>query len=171
MAKSRRILLALGVALLIGIGGPALDVAVKCARSRARVLAVCPTPDAERRGGCPPTSEACVWGKSLLPISIAASLLFLALPAALLAYWWAGRAVPGRRRRDAGRSLGPPLSPPEVRVHLGAPSHRPAECIVMTSTVMPSPHGPLWRGATVLVVDDEPGIRRVVRRALEVDGG
>jgi PleD family two-component response regulator len=32
------------------------------------------------------------------------------------------------------------------------------------------PHGPIWYGATVLVVDDEPGLRDVVRRMLEAEG-
>lgn len=30
-----------------------------------------------------------------------------------------------------------------------------------------APHGPIWRGATVLVVDDEPALRAIVRRTLE----
>jgi DNA-binding response OmpR family regulator len=30
-----------------------------------------------------------------------------------------------------------------------------------------SPHGPVWREASVLVVDDEPPLRRVIRRRLE----
>jgi DNA-binding response OmpR family regulator len=33
-----------------------------------------------------------------------------------------------------------------------------------------APHGPIWRGATVLVVDDEPPIRQVLRRTLEGEG-
>ena len=33
-----------------------------------------------------------------------------------------------------------------------------------------TPHGPIWQGATVLVVDDEPSIRQVVRRTLEAEG-
>jgi DNA-binding response OmpR family regulator len=32
------------------------------------------------------------------------------------------------------------------------------------------PHGPIWHGATVLVVDDEPDLRKVVRRTLESEG-
>ena len=32
------------------------------------------------------------------------------------------------------------------------------------------PHGPIWYGATVLVVDDEPSLRQVVRRTLEAEG-
>jgi len=84
-------MLALTTALLIGVGGPMLDVAVKCERSRVRIAAACPTPDAERLGPCPATSEACVWGKALLPVSLGAALLLLGLPAAFLAYWWTGR--------------------------------------------------------------------------------
>jgi CheY-like chemotaxis protein len=33
-----------------------------------------------------------------------------------------------------------------------------------------APHGPIWRGATVLVVDDEPSIRELLRRTLEAEG-
>jgi hypothetical protein len=95
MNRPRRILYAMIAALVVGVGLPMLDVAVKCERSRARILAVCPTPDS--LGPCPVTSEACVWGKSLLPVSIGASLLLLGIPAALLVYWWAGR----RRRAHA----------------------------------------------------------------------
>ena len=32
-----------------------------------------------------------------------------------------------------------------------------------------APHGPIWHGATVLVVDDEPGSREVIRRMLEAE--
>ena len=32
------------------------------------------------------------------------------------------------------------------------------------------PQGPIWRGATVLVVDDEPSVRELVRRMLEAEG-
>jgi two-component system response regulator MprA len=32
------------------------------------------------------------------------------------------------------------------------------------------PHGPVWRGATVLVVDDQPPMRQLVRRTLEAEG-
>jgi hypothetical protein len=98
MPKSRRIMLALSIALLIGVGGPVADVAVKCQRSRARISAACPEAEAEHRGPCPATSEACVWGKSLLPVSIGAGLLLLGLPAALLAYWCTGRASPAGAR-------------------------------------------------------------------------
>jgi DNA-binding response OmpR family regulator len=37
-------------------------------------------------------------------------------------------------------------------------------------TATPAPHGPIWRGATVLVVDDEPPIRQFLRRTLEGEG-
>ena len=96
MPKSRRLIIALSTAMLIGVGGPMLDVAIKCERSRARIVAACPTPEAERLGPCPATSEACVWGKALLPVSLAAALLLLGLPTALLAYWWMGRSGPTR---------------------------------------------------------------------------
>jgi DNA-binding response OmpR family regulator len=33
-----------------------------------------------------------------------------------------------------------------------------------------TPHGPVWRGATVLVVDDQPPVRQLVRRTLEAAG-
>ena len=33
----------------------------------------------------------------------------------------------------------------------------------------PIPHGPIWRGATVLVVDNEPVMRNLVRRTLEAE--
>lgn len=94
MIGYRRIGYALIAALLVGVGFPVLDVIVKCERSRARILAVCPTPDADSLGNCPATSEACVWGKSLLPVSIGGGLLLLGIPAALLIYWWAGRRPP-----------------------------------------------------------------------------
>jgi DNA-binding response OmpR family regulator len=32
------------------------------------------------------------------------------------------------------------------------------------------PHGPTWHGATVLVVENEPATRRLVRRTLEAEG-
>lgn len=99
MPKSRRLMLAVSTALLIGVGGPAVDVAIKCQRSQAQIEAVCPGTDTEPVGPCPATTEACVWGKALLPVSVGAGLLLLGLPAAVLAYWWTGRgrptAVPG----------------------------------------------------------------------------
>ena len=99
MPKSRRLMLAVCTALLVGVGGPAVDVAIKCQRSQAQITAACPGTNAEPVGPCPATTEACVWGKALLPVSIGAGLLLLGLPAALLAYWWTGRsrpaAVPG----------------------------------------------------------------------------
>jgi DNA-binding response OmpR family regulator len=33
-----------------------------------------------------------------------------------------------------------------------------------------TPHGPIWRGATVLVVDDQPPMRHLLRRMLEAEG-
>ena len=33
-----------------------------------------------------------------------------------------------------------------------------------------APHGPIWRGATVLVVDDELPVRQFLRRTLEAEG-
>jgi len=33
-----------------------------------------------------------------------------------------------------------------------------------------SPHGPMWQGASVLVVDDEPPLRQLLRRVLEAEG-
>jgi hypothetical protein len=94
MPQWRRLTLALSTALLIGVGGPAVDVAVKCQRSQAHIAAACPGSNGEQLGPCPATSEACVWGKALLPVSIGAALLLLGLPAALLAYWWTGRRGP-----------------------------------------------------------------------------
>jgi len=92
MPQWRRLTLALSTALVIGVGGPAVDVAVKCRRSQAHIAAVCPGTTAEQLGPCPATTEACVWGKALLPVSIGAALLVLGFPAALLAYWWTGRS-------------------------------------------------------------------------------
>jgi DNA-binding response OmpR family regulator len=37
-------------------------------------------------------------------------------------------------------------------------------------TAMTGPHGPIWHGATVLVVDDEASIRQLLRRTLEAEG-
>jgi len=33
-----------------------------------------------------------------------------------------------------------------------------------------APHGPIWHGATVLVVDDQPPMRQLLRRMLEAEG-
>ena len=33
-----------------------------------------------------------------------------------------------------------------------------------------APHAPIWHGATVLVVDDDPSVRRILRRMLEAEG-
>jgi hypothetical protein len=89
------LLAGLATALLIGVGGPVVDVVYKCHQSRARIEAACgPQADAAGRD-CPiATSEACVWSKSLLPVSVGASLLFLGLPAGAVAYWLAGRRTP-----------------------------------------------------------------------------
>jgi CheY-like chemotaxis protein len=38
----------------------------------------------------------------------------------------------------------------------------------MDTTPTP-PHGPIWHGVTVLVVDDEASLRRIVRRMLEAE--
>jgi hypothetical protein len=92
MPKSRRLMLALSAALLIGVGGPTVDVTIKCRRSAALIAAACPERTADRSGPCPATTEACVWSRALLPVSIGAGLLLLGLPAGLLAYWWTGRS-------------------------------------------------------------------------------
>jgi CheY-like chemotaxis protein len=34
-----------------------------------------------------------------------------------------------------------------------------------------TPHGPIWQGATVLVVDDDPSVRGILRRMLEAERG
>jgi DNA-binding response OmpR family regulator len=34
---------------------------------------------------------------------------------------------------------------------------------------LPTPHGPAWSGATVLVVDNEPAMRSIIRRTLEAE--
>ena len=39
----------------------------------------------------------------------------------------------------------------------------------MDADILP-PHGPAWSGATVLVVDNETSVRRVLRRRLEAEG-
>src|SRR5215207_1528420 len=36
-------------------------------------------------------------------------------------------------------------------------------------SVLSSRHGPIWREASVLVVDDEPPLRRLIRRRLEAE--
>ena len=36
-------------------------------------------------------------------------------------------------------------------------------------TTPTTPHGPTWRGASVLVVDDEPSMRRILRRTLDAE--
>jgi len=84
-------MLALGAALLAGAGIPLADVALKCRASRARIEAACGS-GADARAACPvATSEACVWGKSLLPLSIGGGLLLLGLPAGAVAFWASGR--------------------------------------------------------------------------------
>jgi DNA-binding response OmpR family regulator len=35
---------------------------------------------------------------------------------------------------------------------------------------LPPPHGPIWHGATVLVVDDQQQVRGLLRRVLEAEG-
>ena len=35
---------------------------------------------------------------------------------------------------------------------------------------LPPPHGPIWHGATVLVVDDQQQVRGLLRRMLEAEG-
>lgn len=92
MSIRARLLVAITAALLLGVGGPLLDVTLKCRRSRERVLAACPVPNAPDQTGCPATSEECVWGRSLLPISIAAGLLLLGLPVGGFVYWRTGPA-------------------------------------------------------------------------------
>lgn len=99
MPKTRRLLLALSAALLIGVGGPVVDVTLKCQRSRALIAAACPETASGHSGPCPATTEACVWGKALLPVSIGVGLLLLGLPTALLAYWWTGRGSPATFHR------------------------------------------------------------------------
>ena len=94
MPKSRRLMIALSTAFLIGVGAPAAEVTIKCRRSQALIALACPETTAEHSGPCPATTEACVWGRALLPVSIGAGLLLLGLPAALLAYWWTGRSSP-----------------------------------------------------------------------------
>jgi len=89
---SRAAVFGLGTALLIGVGAPVLDVLYKCQQSRARIEAACGPLGTSSQAECPvPTSEACVWGKSLLPVSIAASLVLLGLPAGAVVSWAAAR--------------------------------------------------------------------------------
>ena len=38
------------------------------------------------------------------------------------------------------------------------------------AAVPPTPHGPIWYGATVLVVDDDMELRGIIRRMLEAEG-
>jgi len=38
------------------------------------------------------------------------------------------------------------------------------------NAALTGPHGPIWRGATVLVVDDQPPMRQLLRRTLEAEG-
>jgi hypothetical protein len=93
---TRRLLAGIVTALVIGVGGPIVDMLYKCRASRARIETVCgPAGEAD----CPiPTSEACVWSESLLPVSITAGVLFLGLPAGAVAYWLAGRQPANLRR-------------------------------------------------------------------------
>ena len=89
MTSSTRsaLLVGLGTTILIGAGAPLVDVFHKCRQSRARIEAACGPIGSGAPTDCPvPTSEACVWGKSLLPVSIAASVILLGLPAGAAAY-------------------------------------------------------------------------------------
>jgi hypothetical protein len=89
---TRKLSVAVATALTIGVGGPVVDMAYKCRESRAQIEAACGPETGPQGRDCPiPTSEACVWSKSLLPLSVGASLLFLGLPAGALAYWFVGR--------------------------------------------------------------------------------
>lgn len=77
-SRGRSLLVAIAVGLLVGVGYPLLDLWRDCAR---------------------PESEACVWGKAYLPLSLGIGLV-LSLVVAAVAYgllrMWATR-----RRSDA----------------------------------------------------------------------
>ena len=67
------------------------------------------------------------------------------------------------------------LASPQYAVYIQRPLPRrsagypvPGRCHV--DPTLTTPHGPIWYGATVLVVDDEPALRDVVRRTLEAEG-
>jgi hypothetical protein len=65
------LVLALAAAGLAGLGHPVLDLLLKC---RA------------------PFSEACVWARAYLPLTLGLELLLVGIPVFLLAYWLLGRS-------------------------------------------------------------------------------
>ena len=65
MSGRGRTFIAMGIGLLVGAAYPLIDLFLSC---RA------------------PTSEACVWGKSLLPLTLGVSIPLIGGVAAVLAY-------------------------------------------------------------------------------------
>jgi hypothetical protein len=80
LARRFPFLVALSIGLVVGIGYPLVDLALAC-----RV----------------PTSEACVWGKAYLPLTLAISVLILGGAVTGLLY----AVLVWRLRRQTGRRL------------------------------------------------------------------
>ena len=57
-------------AIFVGVGLPLLEVEIACLR---------------------PSSESCVWGRALLPVNIAATLVIVGAPTFFLVLWAQGR--------------------------------------------------------------------------------
>ena len=71
-----RYLWGLIAAIVIGVGAPLLEIAFACRN---------------------PSSEGCVWGRALLPVNIAATLLILGTPTFLIVV-----RILGRRSKNGG---------------------------------------------------------------------
>ncbi len=66
----RSLLFGMAAGLIVGFGLPYLELAIACLR---------------------PISEGCVWGRAVIPVNIAATLVILGIPVGVVAAWWARR--------------------------------------------------------------------------------
>lgn len=80
LSRRSSFLIALVLGLLIGVGYPLVDLALSC---RA------------------PSSEACVWGKAYLPLTLGVSVVLLGGVSTILVYAWLTRKHRPRSDEDA----------------------------------------------------------------------